>query len=355
MRLSVIMPVGNIHEYLEAAVISTAKDLPADSELIVAGDKQVISDLQREYPEWKLLNNVRFVISAAGDIVSNLNAAITSASGTYIGRMDSDDLVVEGRFQKQISYLDSHPRAAVVGSYLQYICPHDTNVGVQDYPTRESRNFLGLISPKIAHPAALIRREILEKVGFYSGEYPHVEDLELWLRISRKYELHNIPEKLLKYRLHPNQISRAKSDLQTINGMLAFVNDTRLLSGMSILPTEPFQKMDLADFFEHRKYLIEGMPVIQKTALSIKFQEAFLEKFCLSYLHSKPPKKVLQEFFRGKITKNVREDIERNFAGFLILLLKISTRKLVAEGTPKGRRIAKLRAASTANCALCAR
>jgi hypothetical protein len=60
----------------------------------------------------------------------------------------------------------------------------------------------------------MIRKEALIALGGYRATFPHAEDYELFLRISKYGRVHNLDEILLSYRNHPQSISRQNIELQ---------------------------------------------------------------------------------------------------------------------------------------------
>ena len=59
----------------------------------------------------------------------------------------------------------------------------------------------------IIHPTVMIRKAILENIGGYREDFRNAEDYELWIRISEKYSIENIPKPLVRYRLSINGMS----------------------------------------------------------------------------------------------------------------------------------------------------
>ena len=55
------------------------------------------------------------------------------------------------------------------------------------------------------HPTMLIRRDALSVVGLYRSGI--AEDYDLWLRIAERFQVANLEAVVLKYRVHPYQIS----------------------------------------------------------------------------------------------------------------------------------------------------
>ena len=79
---------------------------------------------------------------------------------------------------------------------------------VRRYPADDAtiRSWL-LFESVLAHPSIVMRRELLAKAGLsYDAGSVHAEDYDLWVRAARHMALANIPEVLLRYRLHPQQV-----------------------------------------------------------------------------------------------------------------------------------------------------
>jgi hypothetical protein len=138
---------------------------------------------------------------------------VLAADTEYIARIDSDDLVVKGRFEKQINYLNKNKKVAVVGSQIQFIDKKGKVKGYSRYPinTSEVKEEFAHGS-QVAHPSVMFRKSCVLAVGNYQdfeieGGTSIIEDLFLWFRILDKYEIANLPDVLISYRQHAGQSS----------------------------------------------------------------------------------------------------------------------------------------------------
>jgi hypothetical protein len=66
----------------------------------------------------------------------------------------------------------------------------------------------------IIHPSAMVRHEILRQVGGYRAEFEPAEDRDLWLRLAEVGQLANVPELVLKYRIHAQCVSMTHATAQ---------------------------------------------------------------------------------------------------------------------------------------------
>jgi hypothetical protein len=201
------MPVFNGEAYLVEAVESVIRQTLRDWELIAVddgsqdGSRAILEDIARTDPRVRLVvNEHRLGISAA------LNRGWRAARAPYIARLDADDVALRDRLVRQIEFLDAHPSVAVVGGAAIIINGTGRRISTIRYPTasRRIRSIL-LRHNCLAHPSVTIRRVALEEVGGY--RFDHVEDYDLWLRLSERFDLANLAEPVILYRQHPRQVS----------------------------------------------------------------------------------------------------------------------------------------------------
>ncbi|MBA3971942.1 MAG: hypothetical protein H0X46_07320, partial [Bacteroidetes bacterium] len=95
----------------------------------------------------------------------------------------------------------------VSGSYYYLLL--NGKKAVADFPLNEKEMKCYMIfNCPIAHPTAIVRNSVIRDENLqYRNEYAHSEDFDLWSRISEKHELANVPDILLNYRVHSNQIT----------------------------------------------------------------------------------------------------------------------------------------------------
>lgn len=229
VKVSVIMPVYNAEEYVSFAIDSILNQTFTDFEFIIINDGSTdrTRDIIKRYKDKriKFVNNEKNL-----GIVETLNLGLDLAVGEYIARMDSDDISLPDRFEKQIEYLDNHPDVGVLGtSYIQF----GNNVTEQKLIKKTHITYMDIVlGCPVAHPSVLVRKSILDKYNLrYRPEYKHAEDYDLWSRMIKYTHIHNLPDILLKYRCHGTNISIVKADEQNRitceirNNMIEFLTD----------------------------------------------------------------------------------------------------------------------------------
>jgi hypothetical protein len=127
--------------------------------------------------------------------------------GEYIVRIDGDDTCAPNRISTQVKFMDTHKEIGASGSF--YYMMLGTKKAVCDFPksNEEIQAFL-LFNCPLAHPSSIIRKAVLDQYHIqYSSDYLNSEDYDFWSQISQVSALANLPQKLLNYRVHENQIT----------------------------------------------------------------------------------------------------------------------------------------------------
>ncbi len=206
--VSVIMPAYNCEAYVLEAVSSMLSQSFTDFELLVIDDGSTDSTPKLlesvDDPRLRLVSNEHNM-----GLVGTLNRGLGLAVGRYIARMDADDVVVPERLEKQVLYLEEHPDVHVLGSMVNLINEQGTVFGaISGYPTDpdEIHRYL-LRECCLIHPSVIFRKDTVKAAGGYSTDARHAEDYDLWLRLSDDYKIANLPDKLVSYRMHRNQVS----------------------------------------------------------------------------------------------------------------------------------------------------
>lgn len=207
-KATVLMPAYNCETYVVAAVNSILAQTFIDFELVVIDDGS--TDATRSLlesihdPRLRLVCNERNI-----GLIGTLNCGLELATGRYIARMDADDVSAPERLEKQILYLEEHPEVHALGSMVNLINEKGKVFGaISGYPTDpdEIHRYL-LRECCLIHPSVIFRKDTVKAAGGYSADARHAEDYDLWLRLSDHYKIANLPDKLVSYRMHGNQVS----------------------------------------------------------------------------------------------------------------------------------------------------
>jgi glycosyltransferase involved in cell wall biosynthesis len=139
------------------------------------------------------------------------NFAVKQAKGKYLARIDSDDFWRLDKLQKQFDYMEVHPETGVCFSWVNlidedekqipsYVCDRGELFAAKNRSQSEWLHYFYFKGCCVCHTSAFIRSDALENVGIYNYSLKQIQDLELWVRIAKKYPLHVICEPLVYYR-----------------------------------------------------------------------------------------------------------------------------------------------------------
>jgi hypothetical protein len=203
------MPAYNAGAYIDEAISSILKQTFHDFEFIIINDgssDDTASILQR-YEQSD--GRIRVLHQENQGMIAALNRGCRLAHGEYIARMDADDISYAHRLEKQLEYIERHPQIGILGTWICKLAENGRMIGTWCPPPNPKvlkwTHFFGVC---VAHPSVLMRRRILEELGFYRNHAVHTEDVDLWLRASAITEFGNVPELLLKYRVWEGSVSQ---------------------------------------------------------------------------------------------------------------------------------------------------
>lgn len=240
--ISVLMPVYNGQRYLAEAVQSIVQQTFKDFEFLMVDDGSTDDSLAMVTAFASQDKRIRLIPQRHQGLVAALNQGLAQAKGLFIARMDADDISLPERFDKQVAFLLAHPECAVVGSRLLAIDPKGRPLNVQldrfSHEAIDAAHIQGL-GGAIPHPAAMMRTDALKEVQGYRNLFPHVEDLDLWFRLTDKgYRLANLEAVLLKYRHQFHSVSHENRTTQDRNRHQV-TNEARARRGLKPLLDRP--------------------------------------------------------------------------------------------------------------------
>lgn len=206
-KVSVILPAYNAEKYIKEAVDSILGQTFMNFELIVINDcsKDSTEQILLSYTDPRLV----YVKNEQNlGVAGTLNKGLSLAKGTYIARMDADDISLPERFRKQVSYLDAHPDVAVLGTAVE-IFGEGMSSQIRQFSQMPEQMKVDLFfSCGLAHPSVMMRADVIRTLGGYDKAFEGLEDYELWCRVSRDYQIAALPEVLFRYRIHPSQVTK---------------------------------------------------------------------------------------------------------------------------------------------------
>lgn len=205
-------------EYLRQSIDSIlAQSVPTDDFVIVCDGSlseeldMLLQAYEEQYPVIRLVRLAQNV-----GLGPALNAGLSYCRHDIVARMDSDDISVRERCEKQLRIFESM-QADLVGGSVQEFSHSLEDAGkcrVLPEADDEIRAFSKRRNP-FNHPAVMFRKSALQQAGGYR-QCPYFEDYDLWVRMLQNgAKGYNIREVIL--------YMRAGQDMYQRRGGLAYV------------------------------------------------------------------------------------------------------------------------------------
>lgn len=217
-KISVIMPVFNTQvSFLKEAVDSILTQSFKEFEFIIIDDGS--TDRCREYLD--SLSDPRIIIihnEKNQGVTKSLNIGFRMARGKYIARMDSDDISLPYRFERQFTFMESNPdiivcgaKTASVGKRQRFVASGKATITDME----EYRIKMLFVNPGPQHPTAFFRHDTLIKYDiWYDEKLRYAQDYGMWETISHYGNVCILGDVLLLRREHANQITKAHREQQ---------------------------------------------------------------------------------------------------------------------------------------------
>jgi glycosyltransferase involved in cell wall biosynthesis len=207
VEVSVIIPTYNRGWIIKESIDSVFSQTFDAYELIVVddGSDDNTSEILDSYG-----NKLRIIRQTNQGVSAARNRGIIASSGEFIALLDSDDLWLPEKLDRQMSFFRNNPDAVICQTQEIWIrndkrvnpCKHHKKLSGMIF---EPSLNLCLVSPS----AVMFKRELMDMVGFFDESFPACEDYDLWLRVSLAYPVYLIDEALIiKRGGHSDQLSR---------------------------------------------------------------------------------------------------------------------------------------------------
>lgn len=190
-RASVLIPVRNEQDLVDAAVSSVLEEPFSDLEILLVDDGSEDETPARLAALAERDRRVRVLRTPPRGLASALATGLDAAQGELLLRMDADDLSLPGRLSRQISALREDPALGLLGGQVVAAALDGGAPGAGMMRYVEWQNGLLthgelcrdlFIESPLVHPSIAARTSLLREAGGYrEGDFP--EDYDLFLRL----------------------------------------------------------------------------------------------------------------------------------------------------------------------------
>jgi glycosyltransferase involved in cell wall biosynthesis len=285
-KVSVAMASYNHAPYVATALQSVLEQSFQDFEIVVTDDGSADGTAE----EARQVRDPRISVKALPTNVGGsiaLNSSILRCRGLYVAVLNSDDIFLPGKLERQVRYLDAHPEIGALFGYPQFIdecgirlAPGDTFYGnMFDVANRTRAQWLRHFffqGNALCHPSVLIRRKCYDAVGFYNPALAQLPDLEMWVRLLHRFDIHVLPEPLVGFRIlegdrnasagRPDAIARVQWEWLHVLPHYLTLDKALLARVFTELPDTSTRKFELTRATRYVRRLIRRASVVRRSA-----------------------------------------------------------------------------------------
>lgn len=207
--VSVITCCYNGEKFIRDTIESVCRQTVQDFEYIfVDGGSTdstvaIIQEYIERYPE-----RFRLCHQSTKGLMRARNIGLSQAQGEYICFIDSDDLWVANKLEKQLDFYYANPKYGLIFSNYIDIDSDGREIDGSGRSHIPDLSIEGLFRHcYITNPSVMVKRTVYDKVGCFDETLYYSEDWDMWLRIATKYPIGYQSDTLVKYRIHGSNMS----------------------------------------------------------------------------------------------------------------------------------------------------
>lgn len=276
-KISVIMAVFNTEKFVGEAIESILNQTFNDFELIIIDDASTDNSLSiiRKYE--KQDERIKVIVNEVNlGISKSRNKGVAVVRGEFIANVDSDDINLKDRFEKQINYFLDFPETLVLGGRHKLI---DSEGNEKPYtwsfPGKVYRWDTLTTKVAVMHPCMMTRTNYIREIGGYPEGLENAIDRALFIEmaLAPKFSMNNLSDFLIKYRIHSNSTSNKEAILQTENSRKVRKQAVEDVLGRN-LPDDEFTAV-----FEKEPGFVSADLSRRAYLMYIEFYKKFINRF----------------------------------------------------------------------------
>src|SRR5574344_1431002 len=205
-KVCILMPVYNTKtKYLRDAINSILSQTYPNFEFVILNDgstDHACNETILSYSDKRIKYISNKINKGLGSVRNSLLEYALKSECKYIAIMDSDDISLPKRIEKEVIYLEDNPEIDIVSANIKLFPKKNRN---SDYESENKRIKEKMLfgECEIANPCVMFRKDIFSNKNIkYEEEFSGAEDYALWLNFLPYVNFANLPEILLKYRLY---------------------------------------------------------------------------------------------------------------------------------------------------------
>jgi glycosyltransferase involved in cell wall biosynthesis len=239
-KITVVLPVRDGENYLESSIESVLKQTFQDFTLHVLDDASTDTsgEIARSTGDPRLQYSRN---SGQNGLFKTLNRGFAEADSPLVKLWAHDDLMLPNCLERFFQAAEKYPACGMIYCDFFAIDSYGTRTGKEQLYTTQRERTPELADPELSAAlffcfgclpgnisTVMLRRDAWKEVGGFIEGLQQAPDYDMWLRISERYDVGYIPEKLIELRDHALQLGNAgQKDLTTIREELPIFRQLR--------------------------------------------------------------------------------------------------------------------------------
>jgi len=217
--LTVGMPVCNAMPWLPEAIESLLQQTASAFEILAIVDGG--SDDSLAYLRSVSDGRLRVLVQENAGVTATLNRMLREARTPWLVRQDADDVSYPRRMERLLGAIEAHPDAGLIYSLADYH-PRERCAGRFRCSRGTPAELRSIVESgyllSICHSTVALHAGKALAAGGYRMDL-HAEDADLWWRMTRRYEIHFLPEVLVGFRQNAGSVSTRNLEKQELAGL----------------------------------------------------------------------------------------------------------------------------------------
>lgn len=236
-------------EYLDLAMKSIwTEQTLKPAQVIIIQDGDLTPDLLAVLDKWRQIIPEDIFVYHKNDenlgLTKSMNIGIKYVKEKYIARIDSDDICLPEKFEKQYEYLESHPKISILGTQVQEIDADGLYTKLRFYPltNKEVIRYIPRATP-LQHSNVMMRTQMFRNGISYNERFRMTQDLALWFdALCAGYKIANLPDFLFLFRISNDTMGR-RNRIKAYNEFKIYMNGIWRLYGFTWRYVYPIMRL----------------------------------------------------------------------------------------------------------------
>lgn len=210
--ISVIMSTYNDADFITHSIDGVINQTFSNWEFIIIDDASTDNTAKIINKYLQKDKRIRYFRNKTNKgLIANLNKGIQLSNSDLIARIDGDDFWSDDtKLEKQYEFMRKNKSYGLVGTWATAIYENGEKLCDIKRPVtnKDIKNRM-LIENGFIHSTVMFRKKMARKFGYYDPNHTHIEDYGLWLRLGKISSFHNIPEKMINYRVRDKSLTHS--------------------------------------------------------------------------------------------------------------------------------------------------